>query len=387
MELEMKQNEAVVKKLNWTILCAIALITTLMGCVEPIDFEVPEPKEQIIIQGTITDQPGPYTVTIGRGISLRPDSVFNPPITGAQVRLYDDQGNIENFSEVSPGEYVTIGAIRGTVGRSYHITVELSDGSTYESQPDLLKPVGEIQDIYWEYESETSEEVFGEVQNDFFNIYIDSDIGQFDQNFVRWRMSGTYRIVTNPELFEIDRPWFDFPIPRPRPCSGFEVAPAPVGNGTIVVQKRPCTCCECWVDVFEKSPVVSDDRLVANGQFKNVKVGEVPINNVNFYDKFLVNVEQMSLTRTAYDFFRLIEVQRNSASSIFQPPSGEIVGNMIGEDEDDRVIGLFWASSIVKRYEFIQREDVPYLLTPTQVFPESCLLQFENSTTERPDEW
>lgn len=359
----------------------------LSACVEPIDFDVPEPKEQLIIQGTINDQPGPYKVSIGQGVSIRPDSVFNPPVQGAQVRLYDDEGNVEDFEEVAPGEYVTRGAMQGIVGRSYHIKVTLANGNTYESTPDLLKPVGEIQDIYWEYENEIDEEVFGDIPRDFFNIYVDSEAGQLEENFIRWRMKGTYRIVTNPELYEVDRPWFDNPIPRPRPCSGFEVAPAPGGQGTIVVQKRPCECCECWVNIFEKNPVVSDDRLVANGQFKNVKVGEVPINSINFYDRYLVSVEQMSLTRTAYDFFRLIEVQRTSASSIFQPPSGEIVGNVVADDENDRVIGLFYASSIDRRYEFIQREDVPFLLTPTITFPESCLLQFENSTTEKPVEW
>ncbi len=385
-KIEAYNNEALGKKrLLFTFMAILTL--GILGCVEPIDFEVPEPLDQVIIQGMISDQEGPYTVFISRGVSIRPDSALNPPISNASVRLYDDLGNIEDFEEVAPGEYATRGAMRGEVGRSYHVRIELEDGSVLESLPDLLKPVGEIKDIYWEFESGTSVEIFGEVPDDVFNVFVDSDAIPEEENFMRWRMEGTFRIVTNPELFEVDRPWFDLPIPRPRRCSGYVVAPNPSGRGTIVVQERPCECCECWVNVFEDSPNVSDDRLVANGQFRNIQVGTVPVNSVSFFDKYMVSVEQMSLTRTAYDFFRLVEVQRTNANNIFQPPSGEIVGNVVSQDESVRVVGLFWASAVDRRFEFIQREDVPYPVTPPVIFPESCLLQFRNSTTERPPEW
>ena len=370
-----------------TFICLIGfLVLAFSGCVEPIEFEIPRPEDQFIIQGNITDQPGPYRVEIRMATGVTVSNPINHPVEGASVRLYDNEGNIEDFQEVAPGEYETGGAMQGVIGRSYHIRVELENGKTFESVPDELTPVGTISDIHWEFESRTIDEQFGDVQADVFNVFVDSDAGTLAENFVRWRMVGTYRIETSPELRVLVRPWWDIPLPSPRECSGFDVAPRP-GGGTTVVQVGPCECCECWVNVFEDSPKVSDDLLVANGEFRNVKVGEVEINNVNFYDKYMISIEQMSLTRTAFDFFRLIEVQRTSASSIFQPPSGEILGNVIASNEDDRVVGLFYASSIDTQVRFIERSEVPYPLTPTQTFPESCLLQFDHSSTERPLEW
>ncbi len=365
----------------------LALILGVAGCVEPIEFDVPEPREQIIIQGNITDQPGPYIVTIDEGLAVRPDTVANTPVPGAQVRLYDDQGNIEDFEEIVPGTYATRGAIQGEIGRSYHIKVTLKDGRTYESTPDPLKPGGEIKSLSWEYEQGTAVEDFGEIPDDVFGVYIDSEAGDDPENFVRWRMTGTFRIETRPELYIVVRPYWDRPLMLPRPCSGHRTAPHPSGSGTILVQVEPCVCCECWVDLYENFPRVTDDRLVAGGEFRNVRVGEVNINNVNFYDKFMVKVEQMSLSRVAYDFFRLMRIQRESASNIFQPPSAELVGNVVSTNPEDRVIGLFYSSSIDTEVKFIEREEIPYLLTPTTQVPESCLLHYRNSTTEKPPEW
>lgn len=359
----------------------------LAGCVEPIEFDVPEPLEQVIIQGFITNDPGPYTVIIARGLAVRPDTVANRPIQGAQVRLYDNHGNIEDFQEVSPGTYSTGGAMQGEIGNSYHIKVRLSDGSEFESTPDLMTSGGEIKSLSWEYEEGNPDEEFTETRDDVFGIYIDSEGGSESENYIRWRMTGTFRIETRPELYEVVRPYWDIPLKRPWPCSGFRTATHPSGSGTIVVQFEPCVCCQCWVNNFEKFPQVSDDRLVSGGEFSDIRIGEVPINNVNFYDKYMVKVEQMSLSRVAFDFFRLMKVQRESASSIFQPPSAELVGNVIPNDPEDRVIGLFWASAIDTEVKFIERSDIPYLLTPTIQVPQPCNTFYPYSTTEKPAEW
>ncbi len=363
------------------------LVAAFSSCVEPIEFEIPDPQEQIIIQGYISNEPGPYTVSISRGLAVRPDTIANRPVAGAQVRLYDDQGNIENFTETVPGTYSTSGAIQGQVGRSYHIKVSLRDGREFESLPDLMTSGGEIKNVSWEYEEGTSNESFGEIRDDKFGVYIDSDAGLTNDNFIRWRMTGTFRIETRPELYEVVRPYWNIPLKRPWPCSGFRTAPHPSGAGTIVVQIAPCVCCECYVNEYESFPRVSDDRLVSDGEFRNIRVGEVAINNVNFYDKYMVKVEQMSLSRVAYDFFRLMKVQRESASSIFQPPSAELIGNVVPVDPEDRVIGLFWASAIDTEVRFIERTEIPYLLIPTVQVPRPCNTYYPYASTDKPQEW
>ena len=375
-------------KAKWSYrVLGLLCLTWLVACVESIEFEVPPAQSLLVIEGYISNEDTEYTVNISRAIPLSADSLVKPPVEHAMVRLYDDQNNIEDFQEVSPGVYKTSGAIQGEIGRSYHIRVELEDGTVYESKPDLMKPVGNVEEIRYEFEARTEEQNFVETNKDVFNVYIDSDAGPGFGNYVRWRYNGVYRIVTNPELKIEILPWSNLPRPIPRECSGFRTAGHPSGSGYILVQTKPCTCCECYVYQREIAPQLSDDLLIADKQFNNIKVGEVPINNITFFDKYLIEVEQMSLTQTAFDFFKLIRIQKTEASNIFQPPSGELIGNVVALNSEDRVVGLFWATAVSKKTMFLNRSDVPYPLTNTETITESCLTYFDDATTTKPQAW
>lgn len=362
------------------------IITFVMisACVDRIDFDIPLAQQQIVIEGMITDNPGPYTVRVSKGISLNANSLERLPVGSAKIKLFDDLGNEEDFSEVSSGVYQTMGVLQGVVGRSYHIEIETAEGKVFESEPELLRAVGDINDIRFEFEARTVVETFGEVNADVFNIFVDASSEDALENFVRWRLTGTYKVTTRPELHETNVPPYT-PYKNPPPCSGYIVVEGVPGGKLERV--GDCTCCTCWVNDFENVPQLSDTHLVRGGEFKNIKVGEVPINNATFHDKYLVEVEQFSLTRTAFEYFKLIREQKESASSLFQPPIGEITGNFKSLSGGESVIGLFWATSVKKKSIFIYREDVPYQITPIDFITEACYEFYNNSSSQIPEGW
>jgi len=356
----------------------------LMACVERIDFDVPPAKYQMVVEGMITDSPGPYTVTLSEAMNVDTDTVVHVPITRAMVTLYDDHGNSESFTENSPGIYATQGLIQGKVGLAYHIRIETSAGSIFESEPDVLNPVGEVEDIRFEYEKRTVVKTYGEVPADVFNIFVDADAGTEKENYVRWKFTGTYKVITDPKEHSTWNPPY-LPYRNPFPCSGYILTGGAPGG--LLVQVGDCECCTCWAKHFETTPQLSDMQLISGSQFSNVKVGEVPINSTTFHEKYMVEVEQMSLSRQAFEFFKLIRVQKEGSSSLFQPPSGEIRGNINQVNNNDPVIGLFYAASITKKSIFIQKSDVPYLLTPIEYITYPCYDYFENASTTKPAGW
>jgi hypothetical protein len=362
----------------------LILFPVLWACVDPIKFEIPLTPSQIIVEGMISDGPGPYTVKISRALSLSTDSVARSPVPNAKVKLYDDEGNVENLIEADSGIYLTGGLIRGRAGHAYHIQLETPEGNIFKSEPDSIQPVGQVQDIRYEYEARTTEKSFGNVSADVFNIFIDSYAGDKAEKYIRWRYTGTYKVITNPEQHWI---WaLGFPLKDPYPCSGFVVEPSAPGGGGSLVQKTECTCCTCWVNVYEEKPQLADGELIVNNQFKNVKIAEAPISSATFTEKFMVTVEQMSLSRRAYDFFKLIRVQKEGATSLFQPPSGEIKGNITAVNSSQSVIGLFYATSITSKTVFIERSAIPYLLTPTPLIMFPCTF-YPNSSITKPPQW
>lgn len=358
--------------------------TLLMACVEKIDFDVPPANYQMVVEGMITDSPGPYTVTLSEAMNVNSDSVIGVPITLATLTLFDDEGNSEKFIETSPGVYTTSGVIQGKVGLAYHIRIETSDGRVFESEPDLMQPVGEVENIRFEYEKRTVIKSYGEIPADVFNIYVDADAGSEKENYVRWRFTGTYKVITDPkEHYTWNPPYL--PYRNPFPCSGYILTGGAPGG--LLVQVGECECCTCWAKHFETSPQLSDMQLISGSQFKNVKVGEVPITNATFHEKYMVEVEQMSLSRTAFEFFKLIRAQKEGSSSLFQPPSGEIRGNIKAMNNSDPVIGLFYATSLRKKTAFIQKSDVPYLLTPIDYITYPCYDFYDNASNVKPENW
>jgi hypothetical protein len=364
-------------KIKWSIVFIL-----LSACVDKIDFNVPSAQSLLVVEGMISDSPGPYTVYVSKSISLNADSSFHDPVQHAIVKLFDDGGNSEDFTETSPGEYSTAGVIQGQQGHSYFITLETEDGKTFKSAPDLLSPVGEIEEIRFEFEARTIQQPYGEEDANVFQVYVDAHAGAGDENYTRWRYTGTYKVVTNPEqhMIQADGP----PYRDPLPCSGYILEPA-LGGGKLV-QVGPCTCCTCWVNEYESEPHLSDNQLVSNNEFRNVKVAEVSINSTSFSDKYMVTVDQMSLSRTAFDFFKLIRIQKDGASSLFQPPSGQLRGNITAVNTDESVVGLFWATAIQSKYIFIQRSDVPYQVTRPDPNIGACT-GYKNSTTKQPKFW
>jgi hypothetical protein len=366
-----------IKKLPWLLVFA-----AMSACVERIDFNAPQAQLFTVIEGTISDSPGPYTIKVSKGLSLDAESLIGTPLRNMKIKLYDDLDNTEDFSEDSPGTYKTKGIIQGKIGHAYHVVMETPDGKIFESEPDVINPSGELERIKFEFEARTKVEKFGESNTDVFNIYVDGKSEVGNENFVRWRFTGTYKIVNNPELHQTQTPPYS-PYADPWPCSGYIVVPKPPD---ILEKIGDCTCCICWINQYESIPQLSDAQFVNENKFRDVKVGEVPINNLTFSEKYLVEVEQMSLSRKVFDFFKLVRSQKEGASNLFQPPSGEVKGNVKSINSNEPVIGIFWATSIKKKSIFIYPSDVPYPIPPKKIDTNPCT-SVAYSSTNKPETW
>lgn len=370
-------NTSWLKKIQW-----LAAFAMLIACVDPIHIEVSQTQYPLVVDGFITDSPGPYTVKLSTGYDLNGATSDRNPVEKAQIELFDDEGNAESFMETTAGEYKTGGTIQGKVGHAYHIEIKTADGKTFQSAPDTIHSVGQVEAIRYEFEARTIEMNYGPTTADLFNVYLDANGSEDESSYVRWRFIGTYKFVTHPENRIVLAS--GFPLPDPPVCSGHTIEPGP--GGGILTQQAPCTCCECWISQFENIPHLSDGQFIRNHEFKNIKIAEVPVNGNTFQDRYMIEVQQMSLTKSSYEYFDLIKKQKEGATSLFQPPFAEIRGNLVPTNSSDPVVGLFWATSIKSKFTFIERDDVPYILPPPDYVTEPCTA-LQNSSNVKPAQW
>lgn len=98
------------------------------SCQQVIDIELNDKDAALVIEANVTDQPGPYTVTLTKSVNFSDPNIF-PGVSGAFVTLADDAGNMDTLIETSAGVYVT-NSFTGVAGRTYTVRV-VSEGTTY----------------------------------------------------------------------------------------------------------------------------------------------------------------------------------------------------------------------------------------------------------------
>ena len=353
-------------------------ILLILACVDRIDFDAgPGDIAEIVVDGFISDEPGPYTVRFTRSQNIDANLQIAPPFSPSRVIISDDLGNAEELEEGEFGVFSTqANGIRGTVGRTYTLRFENRDGTVYESSTELLRPVGNVDSLYYEFESVLPES--GPTRNGF-RIFIDAQSVTSTESFLRWKFTGTFRIESNPELHTVR--CGESRCPDPRPCSGH------ILTNLGVTKVADCQCCVCWVNEIEKRPLVSDNQFVAGGRFRKVQVGFVEVNEFTFFDKYQIQVEQMSLSRAAFDFWRAVQAQQEGTSSLFQPPFGQAKTNIFPVNGGPAVQGIFYAAAVNRKIRFITRAEVPVEIPDPSVIPEACNLVFAFASTTKPLDW
>jgi len=97
----------------------------LASCQKVIDLKVNNAAKQYVIEGNVTDQPGPYTVTISQTSAYNVSYTFQG-VGGAAVTIKDDAGNSEVLQEVEQGVYRTA-ALSGVEGRTYELHISIGE--------------------------------------------------------------------------------------------------------------------------------------------------------------------------------------------------------------------------------------------------------------------
>ena len=94
-----------------------------------IDLNKADPH--IVIEGIISDQPGPYVVKVSMTGNYFEPSLYFPPVTDAQIVLTDDNGQRDTLKESDQGTYLST-TLRGISGRTYSMSV-VSKGKIYSA--------------------------------------------------------------------------------------------------------------------------------------------------------------------------------------------------------------------------------------------------------------
>lgn len=130
------KNYITFKYLYIILIISVSWICT--SCRKVIDLDLNSSNPEIVIEGNVSNGPGPYVVQLTKTINFDETNNF-PPVNGAVVTIRDNIGNTDILTEGPTGVYKTT-SLTGVPGRNYFLEVNAA-GKLYQSSSTMFTPV------------------------------------------------------------------------------------------------------------------------------------------------------------------------------------------------------------------------------------------------------
>lgn len=122
----------------------------LSACEKEIEIDLNSEDPQLVIEGWVTNQSGPYEISISKSTNYFENEAI-PYVSNALVYIQDDMGGADTLTEISPGKYQTT-SLQGQIGHTYTMTA-IVEGETYTASS-YLPRINDIDTTIFQYRPE-----------------------------------------------------------------------------------------------------------------------------------------------------------------------------------------------------------------------------------------
>jgi len=109
---------------------SLSLLILCFSCTRVIQLKLDDAPDQLDMEGNITGKDTVQQIVLRRNVAFAATNDY-PPVTGADISVADDAGNLYVFSETQPGTYGST-AFAGKAGATYTLKVRV-DGQDYSA--------------------------------------------------------------------------------------------------------------------------------------------------------------------------------------------------------------------------------------------------------------
>ena len=279
------------------------------SCIKEAKLDYRQPKPTLVVEGLLLTDSTPCKVTLSySGLFNENGAQIQDYIDDAVVYLIDsDKGDSIELVHQQQGTYVAEENVFAKAGESYHISILLANGERYASLPEKITPVPTT------FEIDSIATATPPGLPDLFgaDVQIRTQDPAGETNYYRW-------ITT------------DY-IPRKAtgvPC-GFNTPP----------------CFQYCYQYFEDHTIYTLSDANINGN--EIRGKTVLISPYYYYGFHFIEIKQLSLTRGAFEFWRLYQEQTTRTGTIFDPLPSPLQGNIYNVDDPAKLaLGYFEASDV-----------------------------------------
>ncbi len=255
----------------------------LAACEDVIEVEAPEGEPRLVIDGWVYDDRETQTIALKNSAPYVVSGDL-PSETGATVSVKTEAGETFDYTEIDPGRYQA--DFRGTIGQSYTLVIETSEGQRYESTPQTLFSVAPLDTVYTVFRESP------EVENEGYYPAWEFTDPEGSEDYYRWKfyINDTYQ-------------------------SGAE---------DIAV----------FSDEFVDGEQIKVTEFILS---ETLEVGDI------------LMLEQLSISAESQDFLTRVQQLTVGVGGLFDTPPDPVRGNITNvTDEQNYALGFFGASSVVR---------------------------------------
>lgn len=288
----------------------------------------------LVINAHLTDQPGYQVIEISRSVTLLYPSA--DPVSGSFAEVIREDGEFKEFLEEKPGYYgCDLDEAFLQTGLSYMIHVITPDGNEYESDLDKLRPVPEIDSIYYEVES-ASYETEGD-STDGIRFFIDFTFNDEAYEYIRWEVTETYEFH-NPDMeafiWDVDFSYYMLPD-----TSNYRVCY--ITNKLSEIHSMALGYLD--FGIYIKKPFAFVPNIQQEQKLKH---------------KYSVLIKQYSMSEDAFHYWNELKKTSQEQGFLFDRQPALLKSNYHNvNDEEEIVLGFFSMSGVVKRRAFAEKPD------------------------------
>jgi hypothetical protein len=172
----------------------LLLILLMPACQEVYLAELDNVEPLLVVDGLITDNPGPHQVRVSFSNRFQDEAGMNP-ISNAALHIESGDGLRTELHEdpLAPGTYLTPGDFSGMAGTAYILHIETPDGETYRSDPQMMTERLSVDSVYIEsgqmvfYRKSRMSNTVYRVPVEGFNFFLRSEPANGDEQHFRFR--------------------------------------------------------------------------------------------------------------------------------------------------------------------------------------------------------
>ena len=310
-------------------------IGTLTTCSEVIDLDTDEQGGELVIYGRISNS------TYGNYVEVSLTSELGQaptPVSGAIVKVIDQNGIEEQLKETEPGRYDFEGKIlTPDFGDQFHLEINTS-GELYTSLPQTIQPIVAQDELSWEtgVDVDISDEGV-RTETEVVRVFVSSVLDQLPEEFyIRWTLEEAY-VHLGSDLPSNHFPFFSQPV------------------------------CYVTKDLTQQRVILLNGLDIRNTVLGERKLVSRRIDR-SFAGKHYFNLIQSSINQETHEYWSRVNGLIDRSGSIFDVPPAPIPSNIVSSNPSEKVLGHFEVIGVDTARVFLTNNDIPlFFLDPCAI--------------------